>query len=588
MERLDDVFLQEMFVSSRELKEGSGVLNKRYELLDFILSRPLEEAKSILDAEIQIGNRQGTVAGILDDTRNFPDWSRTSLGRLWGKSQGVGDLIPEDIDCRRGKRFNPEEQWRIALCVWRDSPREHLLPWLSSKILIEEAWSFVNADKAIDFAQHCGFPEINLLVDFLRQKHDWELSFPEYRSLETTSPYQVVKPELRLEFFKRGIFPNLSIEIGSCPEDAFRLKPLAEKLEIDFNCLREMTAEICQEEEVGNLLGRDEEGLWFSPNFLQLLIEKKPLILAKAEEIAPSVFLTIEDLYREMESLKERLEEVKDDFDIEAILIEMFCISNQARKMSSGKKLQGGIIREGEKALIQLFNRHIGLIKSIANRFYYFLPFDDLFSFGKLGFLKAIESYNPNRGVVFSTFAYRYIEGFILRGINNQRAMIRIPTDKIQAIIRAKRKLAQLQASTGEVISVERFGKIIDLTKKETEEILRLMKIQDCFSLDDDDFWFEESGDSKLRPVEEEALTRITYQRLLVQLKEMSERGFLEQRERYIVLLRQDGWNAKEIADELYRLDICESRLIPKTIENIYKKAIEKIRSNLDIERQKW
>jgi len=62
------------------------------------------------------------------------------------------------------------------------------------------------------------------------------------------------------------------------------------------------------------------------------------------------------------------------------------------------------------------------------------ISFDDLFQQGMLGLNLAIEKYNPKLGYRLSTYAVTWIRQMIIRYIQNNSNIIRIPVDKINII----------------------------------------------------------------------------------------------------------------------------------------------------------
>ncbi|MEB3352124.1 MAG: sigma-70 family RNA polymerase sigma factor [Cyanobacteriota bacterium] len=55
------------------------------------------------------------------------------------------------------------------------------------------------------------------------------------------------------------------------------------------------------------------------------------------------------------------------------------------------------------------------------------LPFDDLAQVGCLGLIRAIEAFDPGRGVRFSSFAVPYIRGAIAHELRDRGSLLRIP-----------------------------------------------------------------------------------------------------------------------------------------------------------------
>lgn len=64
----------------------------------------------------------------------------------------------------------------------------------------------------------------------------------------------------------------------------------------------------------------------------------------------------------------------------------------------------------------EFVKKNLGLVHSCANRFRgRFIEYDDLFSAGCLGLLKAIDGFDENRGIMFSTYAVPAILGEMKR-----------------------------------------------------------------------------------------------------------------------------------------------------------------------------
>lgn len=74
------------------------------------------------------------------------------------------------------------------------------------------------------------------------------------------------------------------------------------------------------------------------------------------------------------------------------------------------------LARQGDDdAKEKLITENIPLIKSIVKRFKGRLEYDDLMQLGAMGFIKAIQNFNTNFGVRFSTYAVPMISGEIKR-----------------------------------------------------------------------------------------------------------------------------------------------------------------------------
>lgn len=114
------------------------------------------------------------------------------------------------------------------------------------------------------------------------------------------------------------------------------------------------------------------------------------------------------------------------------------------------------------KAAERLLTENTGLIWSVARRFFgRGVDSDDLFQLGCLGFLKAVEGFDPKFGTQFSTYAVPKISGEIRRflrddgavkvsrGLKEQSASIKLARSRLTAILDREPTLQELSSETG-------------------------------------------------------------------------------------------------------------------------------------------
>ena len=77
------------------------------------------------------------------------------------------------------------------------------------------------------------------------------------------------------------------------------------------------------------------------------------------------------------------------------------------------------MIKEEEK--INFIKENQNLIYKIALKYSKYYPLEDLFQVGVIGVIKALDNYQDNNKSKFSTYAYKYILGEIIKFINNDR-----------------------------------------------------------------------------------------------------------------------------------------------------------------------
>ena len=133
-------------------------------------------------------------------------------------------------------------------------------------------------------------------------------------------------------------------------------------------------------------------------------------------------------------------------------------------------------IEEGDqKAREELTNCNLRLVVSIAKKHMNRgLNFLDLIQEGNIGLMKAVEKFDYNRQLKFSTYATWWIRQGIQRAIADQGRLIRIPVhmgDNIAKVGKVRRQLIQ---DLGREPTTEEIGERLGMTEKEIEYILKI------------------------------------------------------------------------------------------------------------------
>lgn len=112
--------------------------------------------------------------------------------------------------------------------------------------------------------------------------------------------------------------------------------------------------------------------------------------------------------------------------------------------LTEGEKL---ILERGAKAKRRMINCNLRIVLAIAktkNPVCSFLELNDLFQLGCLGLIRACELYDPSRGYRFSTYAYRWIQQKINRGIDSTERVVVIPSEKRKTITKVQQARNEL------------------------------------------------------------------------------------------------------------------------------------------------
>ena len=95
------------------------------------------------------------------------------------------------------------------------------------------------------------------------------------------------------------------------------------------------------------------------------------------------------------------------------------------------------IIESSEWAREKLINHNLKLVVFITKKYYNFchnLEILDVIQDGNMGLMKAVDKFDPSKGIKFCTYAYWWIRQAILRGIEANDKLIRLPVHMIESL----------------------------------------------------------------------------------------------------------------------------------------------------------
>lgn len=107
------------------------------------------------------------------------------------------------------------------------------------------------------------------------------------------------------------------------------------------------------------------------------------------------------------------------------------------------------------------------------------MDFDDMYQLGYIGMLEALKRFDLDKGYEFSTYAVYWIRQVIIRGINDDSLLVRIPVHNWENILKLK-KLEYRSDSLFNKIDYDWIGREMNMSK---EKILELVKIRNTFML---------------------------------------------------------------------------------------------------------
>ena len=227
--------------------------------------------------------------------------------------------------------------------------------------------------------------------------------------------------------------------------------------------------------------------------------------------------------------------------------------------------------REGdEDARQQLIVNHLNLVRFLASKFKNRgEPLEDLVQVGTIGLIKAIDRFDPDRGLEFTTYATPTIMGEIKRHFRDKGWSVRVPRRLQELSQKAGQATEDLTRELQRSPSVE---EIADRIGVSVDELLEAMESSSAYSAVP-----LEGGGSD----DEEAPAVIDhYASVDRDLEASDDRIVLEEaiagfapREKDIIRMRFiDGLTQVEIAERLGISQVKVSRLLRRTLKRIQEK----------------
>jgi RNA polymerase sigma-B factor len=214
----------------------------------------------------------------------------------------------------------------------------------------------------------------------------------------------------------------------------------------------------------------------------------------------------------------------------------------------------------------RLIEMNIGLAEAVARRFGgRGERHDDLLQVALVGLLKAVERFDPERGLAFSSFATPTIEGELKRHFRDKRWAVRVPRRLQEQMLEVNQSVALLAQRAGRSPTIDEIATDTRLTTEEVLEALEAGRAIVAASIDTDD---RDDGRGAVIDRHGEVDTGLEHvERRMIVAKMLDS---LPDRERAIVTLRfYDGLTQSEIAERFGVSQMQISRILARTLDRL-------------------
>ena len=240
-------------------------------------------------------------------------------------------------------------------------------------------------------------------------------------------------------------------------------------------------------------------------------------------------------------------------------------------------------IEHANAARDELVRANVRLVISIARRYQNLgLPLMDLIQEGSIGLLRAIDRFEPARGLRLSTYATWWVRQAVSRAVANQSRVVRLPGYLQERLHKLQRVAQDLEQTLGRVPNDEELATHLAM-KLEVVHNLRVAampvsSLDDSFGEEEEDAPIGQVNDTKVVPLDELVARRMLCETLERALDELPARYALILRLRYGI-----GGDQPQTLDYIARkLDLSRER-----VRQIEHDAFVRLRMREDILKQR-
>ncbi len=241
------------------------------------------------------------------------------------------------------------------------------------------------------------------------------------------------------------------------------------------------------------------------------------------------------------------------------------------------------MVEQADRAREELVRANARLVISVARRYQNLgLPLLDLIQEGNIGLLRAIDRFEPARGVRLSTYATWWVRQAISRAVANQARIVRLPA-YVQDHLRKVQRLAQdLEQTLGRAPNDEELAGILAIAPEQVQALRAaawpIVSLDDPFGEEDDESPIAQLEDMTVVPLDELVARHLLRESMMRALDELPARHAMILRMRFGI----DGDGPRTLEYIAHKLDLSRER-----VRQIEREAFTQLRMQKDIRRQR-
>ena len=233
------------------------------------------------------------------------------------------------------------------------------------------------------------------------------------------------------------------------------------------------------------------------------------------------------------------------------------------------RELFSRYLKDGEPAArAELVERFLPLARQLARRYQRAEePLDDLIQVASIGLIKAIDRFDPDREVAFSSYAVPTILGELKRHFRDKTWSVRVPRDLQELALKVDRKMGDLSRELHRAPTVAELSEAVGCNEEQVLEALEASSAYRATSIDAPRSSDDEAGDTladQMGTTESGfglAEDRATLSRLL---------GTVTAREREVLRLRfEEDLTQAEIGERIGVSQMQVSRIIRQSLRRL-------------------